>query len=101
MEKHTTLAQILMFHTPELSRVKVKYHLLGCGFLPDPSNGKVTYSNTAYLLLATYSCNIGYMFTESESRTCQADTTCSNDERSCDINLVFEPDKAELKHFYG
>ena len=62
-------------------------YITDCG---DPGaliDGTVTLSSgTTYLSEATFSCDTGYTLSAVVTRICQADTTWSNANPTCDIN---------------
>ena len=54
-----------------------------CGQLADPVNGSVSYSNTTYESVASYSFNPGFLVNGHERRVCQEDGTWSGNAPSC------------------
>ena len=60
--------------------------LLVCPSLNDPSNGMISCSLGGDGVLGdtcTYTCNTGYVLTNSNTRTCQSDGSWSNSDLMC------------------
>ena len=58
--------------------------LIDCGPLTSPANGVVSYPATTYTETATYSCDTGYYVNGVTTRTCQANSTWSEVEPTCE-----------------
>ena len=54
-----------------------------CGSLDNPGNGVVSFTDTTYNSVATYSCNTGYTLTGDDMRTCQSSGVWSDSEPTC------------------
>ena len=54
-----------------------------CGALPNPNNGEVTYSDTTYQSVATYSCDAGFELVGDRTRTCSAEETWTGSQPEC------------------
>ena len=66
--------------------VPFKYALsaaVDCGSLGNPGNGVVSFTNSTYNSVATYSCNTGYTLTGDDTRTCQSSGLWSGSEPTC------------------
>ena len=59
------------------------YSVIDCGALPNPTNGQVVLPSTVLGSTATYSCNTGFDLVGASTRICQADSTWSEAEPSC------------------
>ncbi|XP_064401973.1 uncharacterized protein LOC135347821 isoform X2 [Halichondria panicea] len=59
--------------------------IVDCGALPNPTNGQVVLFSTVLGSIATYSCNTGFDLVGASTRICQADSTWSGAEPSCQI----------------
>ena len=46
------------------------YVVIDCGSLDDPDNGMISYIDTTFGSMVTYSCNIGYNLTGNSNRLC-------------------------------
>lgn len=78
-----------------------------CGPLPRPSNGQVSFSDTTFEAVATYSCSVGFLSVGPVRRTCQASGLWSEERPAClatsptasellQIRIVFNGDYASL-----
>ena len=62
---------------------KTIFVVIDCGVLPNPTNGQVVLPSTVLGSTATYSCNTGFDLVGASTRICQADSTWSGAEPSC------------------
>ena len=78
-----------------------------CGPLPRPSNGQVSFSDTTFEAVATYSCSVGFVRVGPVRRTCQASGLWGEERPAClvasptasdllQIRIVFDGDYASL-----
>ena len=61
----------------------VLYLAKNCEELSNPNNGGVTYSETTYQSVATYSCDTGFELVGDRTRTCSAEGTWSGSQPGC------------------
>ena len=54
-----------------------------CGELSNSDNGGVTYSDTIYQSVATYSCDAGFDLVGDRTRTCSAEGTWTGSQPEC------------------
>ena len=69
----------------EVSNIRYIFFLSDCQMLSGPTNGSVSYGNTTYLSVATYTCDTGFTLNGTENRTCQADGAWSDLSPTCQI----------------
>ena len=59
------------------------YIYAGCGALPHPGNGTVTWTGLTYGSVAVYNCDNGYQVSGDQTRTCMSNGTWSGEEPTC------------------
>lgn len=75
-----------------------------CGPLTSPTNGVVSYPATTYTETAAYSCDTGYYVNGVTTRTCQANSTWSEVEPTCekkDCGLIVVPANGGVSYSNG
>ena len=78
-------------------------YVLDCGGVGSITEGQVSYSSgTTYLSEATFSCNIGYTLSSVITRTCQANSTWSYENPTCDIvGTSYNPQHGRIQRGTG
>ncbi len=82
-----TCPRELLYVPVYVSFIRTYPSAVDCGALTNPANGMVNVSTTTFMSTVTYTCNTGYMLNETLTRTCEAGSTWSGSEPSCDCEL--------------
>ena len=62
--------------------------VVDCGSLEDPDNGQVEFFNTTFKSTANFTCDLGYNFTGSSTRTCETNGEWSGNPPSCECKWL-------------
>ena len=78
------------------------YHwiVLECGSLSHPGNGTVTHSSPTFEIIATYSCDVGYLLIGEMTRVCQADGNWNSTAPVCEIQGIKTKISRSVKRKY-
>ena len=63
--------------------IVVSLTVVDCSTLENPINGVVTFANTTFGSVATYSCNRGFVLDGNKTRVCQEDGLWSYEAPEC------------------